>query len=225
MDRAMAIAINQAALARIVAALIAMASLAEGGEAGRLPQTLYRAVLRVLRPAESAVRRLIVLAACGLKVKLSSARPMPKGLALARKGAGRLTFQLFDPRKRFAAARRRCAAGAEPRVHFFGVSPLSPLFQPRPVETLVQEPDDHGDALRLGRRLAAVKSALDTLPRQAKRLARWQARRDRMQGFIFRSPLRPGPPPGHRKEPEEEIDLLLSKCHALAWEALNEDTS
>ena len=59
MDWAKAIAINQAALIRIVAALIAMAGL--GGEGGRprLERPIYRAVLRVLRPAEAAVRRLI----------------------------------------------------------------------------------------------------------------------------------------------------------------------
>ena len=39
----------------------------------------HRAVLRVLRPAESAMRRLIVIAARGLVVKVVPSRPMPKG--------------------------------------------------------------------------------------------------------------------------------------------------
>ncbi|CAN5136776.1 hypothetical protein BH10PSE7_BH10PSE7_40200 [soil metagenome] len=99
------------------------------------------------------------------------------------------------------------------------------MFQPRPVESPIPEPADEVGRQHLGRRLAAIRMAVENLPRQAKRLARWQARRNRMQGFIFRSPLRPGPPPGHRKEPEDEIDLVLIRWHALAWEALNEDTS
>ena len=75
MDWAKAIEINQAALARIVAALVTMLELAGGSAAARLPLPLYLAVSRVLRPAELAVRRLIVIAARGVVVKLSPARP------------------------------------------------------------------------------------------------------------------------------------------------------
>ena len=39
-------------------------------------------------------------------------------------------------------------------------------------------PNDPVDATRLGLRFAALVSALDDLPRQAKRCARWRARRD-----------------------------------------------
>jgi len=221
-DWARAIEINRAALSRIVAALIAMVGLASGGAVRRLPQPIYRAVSRVLGPAESAVRRLIVIAARGLEVKLLSVRPMPEGLALAGTGGGCHSFQLFDARKRFNRARRTSAV---PRIRILDASPLIPLFQPRPVASPVSEPDDSVGALRLSRRLLAVKMALDNLPRQAKRLKRWQARRDRMASPKFRSPLRPGLPPGHRKKPGEEIDRVLKECHALAWDALDEDTS
>ena len=60
------------------------------GEAvvGRIPHPVHRAVLRVLRPAESAMRRLIVIAARGLVVKLAApSRPMPRGGQSARAGA------------------------------------------------------------------------------------------------------------------------------------------
>jgi hypothetical protein len=221
-DWARAIEINQAALTRIVAALIAMVGLASGGAVTRLPHPIYRAVSRVLGPAESAVRRLIVIAARGLEVKLLSVRPIPEGLALAATGGGRVSFQLFDARKRFNRARR---TGGVPRIRILDASPLIPLFQPRPVESPVLEPDDSVGALRLGRRLLAVKMALDNLPRQAKRLKRWQARRDRMASPKFTSPLRPGPPPGHRKEPADDVDWVLKECHALARDALKEDTS
>ncbi len=226
MDWNRAIEINQAALTRIVAALIAMVGLSNGGALARLPQPLYRAVSLVLRPAESAVRRLIVIAARGLKVKLSPARPMSKGLALAGKGGGRVSFQLFDPRQRFSPARQSSAGPKlSPRIHFYDTSPLIPLFQPRPVEGPMPKADGAVNALRLLRRLEAVRMALENLPRQARRLARWRARRATMQGPPVRQPLRPGPPPGHRKEPKDEVDWVLRECHALARDALNEDTS
>ncbi len=221
---------NQEALIRIVAMLIAMVEMGSGGMVALLPPSLYNAVSRMLLPTESAVRRLIAIAARGLKVKPALIRPMPQGLAFAGKGGGQIAFQLFDTRQRFSRASRRrfAATKAIPRIHVFADSPLIPLFQPRPVEPPIQEPDDSVDvidATRLGRRLAAVKMALDNLPRQARRLARWKARRDRMQKPAFLSPFRPGPPPGHRKEAIEEIDFVLRECHGLARDALIEDSS
>ena len=230
MDWAKAIAINQAALIRIVAALIVMAGLAGDGVRLRLDGSTYRAVLRVLRPAEAAVRRLIVIAAKGLEAKLPPRRPFPKGLALAGTRAGRRSFQLFDARERFGRApRTRASAKAEPRMFIYDSSPLVPLFQRRPAAIAVPEPEPEPDgtveALRLSRRLQAIKLALDDLPRQARRLARWQAKRDRMAGAKSTSPLRRGRPPGHRKEPRDEIDWVLRECHALARDALAADTS
>ncbi len=215
---------NQAALIRIVAMLIAMVEMGTGGMVALLPPSLYNAVSRMLLPTESAVRRLIAIAARGLKIKPALIRPMPKGLVLAAKGGGQISFQLFDTRQRFSSNSRRRAA-ANPRIHVFADSPLVPLFQTRPVEIPIPEPDDTIDATRLGRRLAAVRMALDNLQRQARRLARWKARRDRMQKPTFLSPFRPGPPPGHRKEAMAEIDFVLRECHGLARDALHEDTS
>jgi hypothetical protein len=80
MDWATAIEPHQAALGRIVATLIALVELAGDGVAGRLPRPLYRALLRVLRPAEAAVRRLIVVAAQGLTV------PLPRPPGRSRRG-------------------------------------------------------------------------------------------------------------------------------------------
>ena len=189
----------------------------------------------MLLPVESAVRRLIAMAARGLKVKPAPIRPMPKGIAFSGKagGGGVLAFQLFDTRQRFSRKiRRRAASRSVPRIHIFDDSPLIPLYFRQPVESPApkpdagpDEPDDTIDATRLGRRLAAVKLALENLPQQAKRLARWKARRRRMQKPAFLSPLRPGPPPGHRKEPQEEIDFILRVCHTQARDALLDDTS
>ena len=89
MDWARAIERNSEALKGIVAALFAMLGLAREATVSRIPQPLHRAVLRVLRPAESAVRRLIVIAARGLVVKLVPLRPMPKGQVIGKRGGSR----------------------------------------------------------------------------------------------------------------------------------------
>jgi hypothetical protein len=73
MDWARAVEINRVALSRIVAELLAMVGLMSTVKMERL-----------LRPAESALRRLIVIAARGLVVQPSPKRPMPKGLTNAR---------------------------------------------------------------------------------------------------------------------------------------------
>jgi hypothetical protein len=180
MDWAKAIEINHTALMRIVAALIAVMRTVGGGMAERLTPRVYRAVVRVLRPAESAVRRLIIVAARGLVVKLPPSRPMPAGLkASGKKGGASNLFQLFDSRKRFnrRVRRRRIGPRIEPRVHSIDFSPFAAPFKPTSELIAARESDGTVSAARLGRRLAAIKAALEDLPRQAKRLARWRARR------------------------------------------------
>ena len=116
-----------------------------------------------------------------------------------------------------------------PCILFFGPDPrVAALFSaPRPAVVAAPPPDPNGfvDAEPLTRRLQALKSALDDLPRQAKRLARWRLRRDNIPSLKFKSPLRPGPPPGHRKKPTHEVDEVLIECHGLARDALRLDTS
>jgi hypothetical protein len=57
---------NRRKLMPIIIGLFALLGLDGGGAAGRISWGLHRKVMRVLRPAESAVRRLIVVAARGL---------------------------------------------------------------------------------------------------------------------------------------------------------------
>mgnify|MGYP001351667103 CR=1 FL=1 len=83
-DWARAIERNSEALNGIVAELFAMLGLAGEAVVGRIPQPLHRAVLHVLRPAESAVRRLIIIAARGLVVKLKPAASRQIGRASCR---------------------------------------------------------------------------------------------------------------------------------------------
>ena len=100
MDWNLAIEINRAALKRIVAMLVAMAGFAGTAvvtpagqsddcgpllEGGRrvLPRHLHRAVLRLLRPAESAARRLVIATAREMLVASAAGYPAPLASAPA----------------------------------------------------------------------------------------------------------------------------------------------
>ncbi len=120
MDWDLAIKRNSEALNGIIAALF---TLLGDATVGRIPRSVYYAVLRVLRPAESAMRRLIVIAARGLVVKLAPSRPMPKGQIIGKGGTPRSSaFQLFDTRKDFPELRQHRVKYAKhpPRILFFG---------------------------------------------------------------------------------------------------------
>jgi hypothetical protein len=222
MDWARAIDLNRTALTRIVAAFVSLLA-AQGGRV--LPVPVYQLIARVLHPAESAVRRLIVIAARGLAVSEPVVRPMPKGLVIVRKGT-RMVFPLFDTRKTFRDVDDETQPIAGPRIRS--------IDDPNPRSVfLAQFAKPHTDTgtaseaetLRVSQRLLMIKQALDTLPRQAKRMARWLKRRAAMTQPTFKTPLRPGPPPGLRKRSKDEIDEVLRECHALAWDALRPNTS
>jgi hypothetical protein len=296
MDWTLAIEKNREALKRILAMLVAMVAAANGGSAGgqftlfpqkgsdasgqaqaeksklspalTLPRHLHRFVLRLLRPAEAAARRLIVIAARGLVVALPPPRlrntkpkpilnrkngfgtgvvirpgPLPEwAQALAPKRSSSLSLSLLDPLKHFGVRRRSVKPGAVPRIWSFDDRQLNPLFsrphRPDPV-LLPPTPDDPLDASRLYRRLEAIGRVLDDLPRQAKRLARWQARRDAVQTndndatvahskdrFQRLSPMRPGHPPGWRRRSTHEVYGILNELQGLAvWARERPNTS
>jgi hypothetical protein len=228
MDWDLAIKRNSKALKAIMEVLFALLGLDGTDAASRIPRSLHSAVLAVLRPAESAVRRLIVIAVRNVVVKLAPSRPMPEGRKIG-KGVGRSapSFPLFDPPKRVKPIRVMKVRRIEPRIHFFPYDPrVVALFPaPKPVIEAPPPPDGRVSATRLHRRLNALKLALEDLPRQAKRLVRWQQRRRAAPGFKSTLPLRPGRPPGHRRKPIHEVDEILVKCDWLAWEAMKPDTS
>ncbi len=220
MDWDLAIKRNSRALVGIIEVLFALLGL-DGTDdaASRIPRSLHSAVLSVLRPAESAVRRLIAIAARNVVVKLAPSRPMPAGKVIGKGGGNSLpSFQLFDPRKRVKPARAMKLKRMEPRIHFFPYDSLRPA--PPPVAALKLPPDGLVGAARLTRRLQALKLALDDLPRQAKRLVRWEQRRMASPWPKFLSPLRPGRPPGYRRKPIHEVDDVLIECDRLADNAL-----
>jgi hypothetical protein len=249
MDWAAAIERHQPALTRILAGLLVLAGYANGSIAARLNGRIYRSVLRTLYPLESALRRLIVIAARGLVVKparVRPKRPWPEGREVVGKGrgGGPIAFRLFDMRKpiplkpelRGVAKKEEESkpylfAEPEPRyANVYDGSVVMPWFKPPPPAEPAPKPerrDGSVDTSRLGRRLAAAKAALEDIQRQAIRLKRWQARREqiRKERPAFVSPLRPGRPPGLRKKPKDEIEQVLRECHDLAFEAEKHDTS
>ncbi len=220
MDWPLAIDRNREALRRIIAALFALAGLAPGGTLTTLPRHVFHAVLFVLRPAESAVRRLIVIAARGLVLKPRPSRLLPAGLpAFPAVGALRApAFALFDPLKHF-----------DPEAIWDTAPPLfvsvPDFYDPNWVQREYPSPDEPVSAGLIARRLNALRHALNDLPRQARRLVRWQSRRDLALKGPFRpmrmTPFRPGLPPGWRQRPLHEIDHVLRECHGLALDAAN----
>jgi hypothetical protein len=221
MDWALAVDKNRMALTRIVAEIFALLGLVAGHTVERLPHGLYLAAERLLHPAESALRRLIVIAARGLVLQPASKRPMPQGLVIESKGSKAMAFRLFDQRKSFDFNAAENAFFV--KVETYSNNPLN-LFNSidtaQPAERL-----NSAAATGLCRRLAALSHALENLPQQVRRLARWNARRKLMVKPKFTAAIRPGPPPGHCKKPSCDVDYILQECHWLAWDCSRVDSS
>ena len=229
MDYSLAIRRNRDQLRTIVLTLFALARMRVGGSLFFLPRSTFAMIMLVLRPAESCVRRLIVIAAHGLKQSASSKQPggwpdlPPRGGEIREAGRGghdgRKAFKLFDPLKHF-----------DPE-DFWDVQPKwESGFNLEPNCSSTPALDDTPlDATHLGQRLNALIRALDNLPAQARRLIRHYARRDaalKAHKPTRMSPMRPGLPPGWRERKLHEIDDVLRECHGLAQDRLNEpDTS
>ena len=223
----------------------------EGRGPATLTRRLHRAILRQLRPLESATRRLIIVAARDLPVPalpasgatLASPEPAKPasrtGSRIVSINLGLANYQptqppppppvrrtwslpMADPLKRFGPRRRYVPAHAAPRIIFFDGSVPHKLPPP-------PGPHDQIDATRLALRLAGIGRALSDLPGQAQRYLRWKARSDvRRVGRVIvpRSPLRPGRAPGWRKRSKDEINEVLADMQYFAREVLRApDTS
>jgi hypothetical protein len=227
MDWPAAIARNRDALLRIVATLFAMLGAADAVLPERISRALRNSILRILRPAEAAVRRLIFVAAKDIEVKPSLSKPLskdkkiPKGDATKKR---RPSFQLSDNRGVIEPQPRRKFAKIGPRISNFDDWKPGPSAPPK----RAPEPEDgRTSASRLIDRLLAIKEALDNIPKQAKRLARWKARRRRQSEhrLVFTIPLKAGRPPYLPDKPRHEVEEILLRCHELAWEVRTPDTS
>ena len=230
MDWERAIEINRQALERVIAGLFAMAAsiLGHTWVLGRipasmtLPRNVHAAIILILRPAESAVRRLIIIAARGIVLKLRLAGKSGPGpwaaLKLRPEEERSQAFQMIDPLKQFGISapglteEEAQSAAQFPRISVPGF--LDPVFPQAKLPSI----DGALSAAHICRRLLALRDALDDLPRQARRLVRWQARQKLIPaGKLSRlSPFRPGRPPGFRQRGKHEIDAILRECHGLA---------
>ncbi len=209
MDWPLVIDRNRTALLTIIVALMVSLGLVSGGRLLTLPLFLYRRALLILRPAESAVRRLIMIVAHEMAQRGFKLRPARRdGLAEflvfsrpnPRDQPALPSFNLIDPLKTF---------GREaPDMDGFYSGEISDGPELTPIS-----------AASLGLRILALKHALENLPRHAKRLARWYEQRDLAyaQNLPHRySPMRPGPAPASEKRKTHEIDEVLLECHLLA---------
>lgn len=223
MDWPLIISHNTSALRRIVAALVVMAL----PDCPTLPRRLHRSILRLVRPAEAAARRLVILVARDVVVpppRPRAERPAPKhrtspailrgrtgtGIVLPRgvvhpaavpaTPRGPKSLPLLDPMPhpfRRRSGFRGPGRSGVPRISAPGWNRPSPVKPWRP-----PGPFDPLDATRLRQRLAAISAALDDLPGHARRYARWSARRDRARAAGRRHrtfPLRPGYAWGKRR--------------------------
>ena len=227
MDWNFAIERHRLPLLGLVRALCAEIGLTEGGTVERVPKPVHRYVLRILRTAESAVRRLIVAAARNIVVEpreprpakprqKPSAKPKADGEAKPRRKR-RPLFNLFDTLKRFGRRFRKKRRGPEPHVHS-----IESFFRQKEAEIAAaqakQKVVDDGmvNAAPLIRRLMACADALQDIPGHAMRLAQWQARPKEERRPERWSPLRPGRPPGYRRRAIHEVDEILKECDWLA---------
>jgi hypothetical protein len=168
-----------------------------------LPRHLPRAALRLLRPAEAAARRLIIVAARGIVVPPARPRiskPKPASIFLRRGsgGTGILLPPGFIPPSLAPHRGEVRDGGTETPARRPGFPLLDPLPRRRPrrpatrgiprisspgftrpfavAPRLPPSPDDPIDATRLALRLQALGHVLDDLPRAARRFARWRCR-------------------------------------------------
>jgi hypothetical protein len=220
LDWALAIKRNREQLKAIVLTLFALAGMRVGGSLFTLPRSTFAMIMLVLRPAESCVRRLIVIAANGLVLKPRAPREALMVSLSNREGfPPTRAFKLFDPLKNFES---KAIWDVEPEWE--SGFDLAPGYS----STLAAE-EPSLDATHIGQRLNALIRALDNLPAQARRLVRWQTKRDALLKAskpTRLSPMRPGLPPGWRERKIHEIDAVLKECHGLANDLLCEpDTS
>jgi hypothetical protein len=232
---------HRAALMRLLAVIFVYAGLADdtgsaaadsgrarraieaSREAWTLPRRIVRMLLPLLRPVEAATRRLIVVLASSLPVRESRAANSGRPATQPVQGGGPARPS-SDGRTHAADARPPLFAltDREKRYEwFFSGKPRGAGWKGPPP---AMPGDDELPAAGLLRRIAALANALDDLPAQAGRLARWRLRRIQARAagrHIALSPLRAGSPPGSlplrapKKTRREEHDLL-SETHTLA---------
>ena len=211
---------HRTALLSVVIGLFVLAGFtADGTPVARVSKRIRAQILRVLRPAETATRRLVLYLSNRIALPNASERTAHTSVKGKRQKPAQTrapVFRLFDRWKYFpelADSRRRINRGRGPRILLF--DGFDHLRYPARPETPERDPED---AARLCRRMEALHHALSKMPAQALRLKRAMARREKAPpGPGCYGPMRPGPPPGSRTHRSHEVDELLWVCHAMAW--------
>ncbi|CAG0948472.1 hypothetical protein RHIZO_00030 [Rhizobiaceae bacterium] len=116
-------------------------------------------------------------------------------LAAPRAVPARIALPLCDTLRPPSHRPRRVPASQAPRITLPGIT-VRHTLPPKPT------PFDPIDATRISLRIAALKTVLDDLPREALRFARWRARRDAMLTERAAESAGPGPVHNPRRDPD-----------------------
>ncbi len=219
------------ALLRVVAGLFVSAGMtSDETTIEKLPRRVRNAILLILRPAESATRRIVAIVARDVAVP-DYVAPPKRGRS-ADKGTGKKQgsrapqFCLIDPRKYFPELhpnrqkprqKPKASGSTEPQIQvriagFDGAPDFILWSEAKAVVT----PEDEVTAIALCRRLLALKLALEDMPKQARRYVREVSKRKAAApGPKSVPPLRMGLPPGYRKKHIHAVDEILWDCHCL----------
>ncbi len=209
-DWKLAIEKNKATLAQVVAGLFVLVRCAPGTIPGsndklHLSKNMRNHLATVLRKAEAALRRLLVLFvrvhSVAAKSNNTPQAPLPDFSAFTSAHKNYIPrFNLIDPRKPL-------------RLPLIDETPIG-LFETSGRSHQANETTPN--TAHFLRRLAALDHALKPLPAQAKRLARTiERRKTAPPGTGCVGPIRPGRPPGHCQRPKDEADHVLRECHGL----------
>ena len=236
MNWTLALKHNQDILRRSVAWLFTWLALDVGGSVDELPLHQKRTAYFVLRPAESALRRLVYAAMFALAIVAPpvAERAAVSGRSEKKKGAVKrervFLFRLTDPRQNFDLEPNRPKYAAGPGPSITNLWCADSLAQRQALFVQQQAYDEKQRRLQeaslsakgLCRRLNAMMVALDDLEGQALRMAKLEARMKRRferTGEPHLRLIRRGRPPGFRQVPEHgrhEVDGALKECHRLA---------
>ena len=239
MNWTLAIEHNQAILLRNVAWLFTWLKMDVGGSVETMPRLKRLTVLFVLRPSESAYRRVLLVA---VLVRRVMAPLMKERVARGHRAEQKpnsaigptrpLPFKLIDPRKHFDLYpdRPKYVSGPGPLVtDLWSDDPIydrSALYaHQEKMNRPPPSPNDEESAASLCRRMNALMTALQDLDGQVLRMAKMQARIKNQSGHVGKFPIRimrPGLPPGFRNRQKHEVDEVLAECHRLALMAQHE---
>ena len=239
MDWTLAIEHNQRVLLRNVAWLFTWLKLDVGESVETMPRLKWLTVLFVLRPSESAYRRVLfvavlvrgVVAPLLKKRSAGVVRTQPKSRG-EKRATSALPFKLTDTRKHFDLYPDRPKYVSGPGPWVTDLWSDDPIFDraalyahQEKMNRPLPSPDEEVDAAALCLRMNALMAALQDLDGQTLRMAKLQARIKNQKSHVGKLPLRvmrPGLPPGTRQRQKHEVDEVLAECHRLALMAQHE---